>query len=67
MMLGGTTGANITYNNWMGNTTDLDPIGTNATVDMQHNYFQAGAPTMGAGYDLSNPETAQILDAGPRI
>lgn len=67
MMLGGTTGANLTYNNWMGNTTDLDPVGTNSTVNLQHNYWANGAPNMGAGYDVSNPELAQIVDAGPRI
>jgi hypothetical protein len=67
IMLGGTTGAQITYNNWMGNTTDLDPIGSNATVNMQHNYWQNGTPTPGSGYDLTNPEAAQIADAGPRL
>jgi hypothetical protein len=67
MMLGGTTGANITYNNWMGNTTDLSPVGTNATVDLTHNYWEGGAPNLGGLYDTSNPELAVIADAGPRL
>jgi hypothetical protein len=67
MMLGGTTGASITYNNWMGNDTDLSPVGTNITVDLTHNYWEAGPPNLGAVYDTSNPELAIIADAGPRI
>ncbi len=66
MMLGGTTGAVFNYNNWMGNDTDISEVGTNTSVNAQHNYWANGAPALGAAYDVSLAETAQITDAGPR-
>ncbi|MCA9675350.1 MAG: hypothetical protein H6709_05035 [Kofleriaceae bacterium] len=67
MMLGGTTGAVIQYNNWMGNDSDLQEIGVNTGVDMQFNYWAAGAPALGGAYDVSNAAGAQLTDAGPRL
>jgi hypothetical protein len=67
MMIGGTTGASITGNNWMGNDTDVQEVGTNVTVDMTGNYWANGAPTLGPDYDVSNPALEQIADAGPRL
>lgn len=66
MMIGGTSGAVFNYNNWMGNDTDVSEVGTNTAVNMQHNYWANGAPVLGAAYDVSLAETAQITDAGPR-
>lgn len=66
MMLGGTSGASITYNNWTGNTTDLSEVGVNTAVDLTNNYWANGAPALGAAYDVSSPAPAPIADAGPR-
>lgn len=66
MMIGGTTGASITGNNWMGNDSDVQEVGDNLTVDMTGNYWLNGAPVLGPDYDVSNPALEQILDAGPR-
>jgi len=66
IMIGGTTGASLTGNNWMGNSTDVDEVGVNAAVDLRDNYWQNGAPALGAAYDVSSPSTTQIADAGPR-
>jgi len=66
MMLGGTSGAVFNYNNWMSNDTDITEVGTNAAVNAQHNYWANGAPALGAAYDVSMEELAQITDAGPR-
>jgi hypothetical protein len=66
MMIGGTTGASITGNNWMGNDSDVQEVGDNLTVNMTGNYWLNGAPVLGPDYDVSNPAIEQILDAGPR-
>jgi hypothetical protein len=66
MMLGGTTGASITYNNWSGNDTDLSEVGINSAVDLRNNYWASGAPALGGAYDVSGAAGAPIADAGPR-
>lgn len=66
MMLGGTTGAVFHYNNWMGNDIDISEVGDNSDVDARFNYWANGAPALGAEYDVSMEELAQITDAGPR-
>ena len=67
MMIGGTTGASITGNNWMGNDTDVQEVGTNVGVDMTGNYWLNGPPALGPEYDVANPALEQIADAGPRL
>lgn len=66
MMIGGTTGASITGNNWMGNDTDIQLVGDNLTVNLTGNYWLNGAPALGPEYDVANPALEQIADAGPR-
>lgn len=66
MMLGGTTGASITSNNWLSNDNEISEVGTNTAVDLTGNYWQNGAPALGAAYDVSSPAAAPIPDAGPR-
>lgn len=68
MMLGGTTNAVIQYNNFMSNDPDQDvsPIGANTGVDLRFNYWDKGAPDLGAEYDTSSPAAQAIAEAGPR-
>ena len=68
MMLGGTTGAVMQYNNWVGNdpAQDISLVGTNTAADLRYNYWDKGAPDLGAGYDASSPSATRIADAGPR-
>src|SRR5262245_7064220 len=65
MMIGGTTNAILQYDNFLANTTDLDPIGANTNADFSNSYFDKGAPTM-AGGNFANVATATVTDAGPR-
>ena len=68
MMLAGTTNAVIQYNNFTGNGTgnDIDLIGANSGADLQYNYWDQGAPALGAGYNTANAAGAMLTDAGPR-
>jgi hypothetical protein len=68
MMLGGTDGAVMQYNNWVENDAgnDISEVGINTAVDLRYNYWDQGAPTLGAAYDTSMPAAARITDAGPR-
>lgn len=69
MMIGGTNGAVIQYNNFVDNEVgkDISEVGTNTAVDLRFNYWSNGAPTgLGAAYDVSSPAPARLTDAGPR-
>jgi hypothetical protein len=68
MMLGGTDGAVMQYNNWTENGagTDISEVGVNTNVDLRFNYWDQGAPSMGAAYNVTSAATARIADAGPR-
>lgn len=69
MMIGGTSGAVMQYNNFVENDAgnDVSPVGENTAVDLRFNYWDQGAPTgLGAAYDVSSPAAARIADAGPR-
>jgi hypothetical protein len=67
MMIGGTTGATVQYNNFIKNAAgdDIDPLSTNTTPNYEYNYFDQGVPTT-TGFDFANAATAMITDAGPR-
>jgi hypothetical protein len=67
MMIGGTTNAIITSNNFLknGTGTDLDAIGTNTNADFTGSYFDQGKPTM-VGGNFAAIAPAQLADAGPR-
>jgi hypothetical protein len=54
----------MTYNNWFGNTFDVDKHGT-TSGDISNSYFKKGNPT-GSGLTANNMATAMIADAGPR-
>jgi hypothetical protein len=69
IMIGGTAGALINYNNFQGNGAgnDVDPVGTVTAADFRYNYWDQGAPIgLGAEYDFSSPASAPVADAGPR-
>jgi hypothetical protein len=71
-MIGNVAGAVISGNNFTGNGTDIDEVGVVTAADFSGNYWSGGAPTFTAGidqsnYDVSNPVTAPIATAGPRI
>lgn len=68
MMLGGTNGAVMQYNNWVENDPDQDisEVGLNTAVDLRFNYWDQGAPALGAEYDVTMAAAARITDAGPR-
>jgi hypothetical protein len=68
MMLGGTDGAVMQYNNWVENGAgnDISEVGVNTAVDARFNYWDQGAPSLGAAYDVSSPSATRIADAGPR-
>jgi len=68
MMLGGTNGAVMQYNNFVENDAgqDISEVGVNTLVDLRYNYWDQGAPALGAAYDVSMPAAARIADAGPR-
>ncbi len=68
MMLGGTSGAVMQYNNWVENDAgnDISEVGVNTSVDLRFNYWDQGAPALGTAYNTTSPATARITDAGPR-
>lgn len=68
MMLGGTSGAVMQYNNFVENDPgqDISEVGVNTAVDLRFNYWDQGAPSLGAAYDVSSPAAARVADAGPR-
>ena len=69
IMLGNTDGAVIQYNNFVENTPlqDVDPIGPNTNADLRYNYWDNGAPDLGADYDTSMPAAQPYAEAGPRM
>ncbi|MBE7448831.1 MAG: hypothetical protein HS111_08050 [Kofleriaceae bacterium] len=68
LMLGGTSGAVMQYNNWIENDPGLDiaEVGVNTAVDLRFSYWDQGAPDLGPAYDTSSPSPTRIADAGPR-
>jgi len=57
--------ANLTYNNWFGNSQDIDRTGT-AKGDLSNGYFKKGNPTASASLTQNTMATAMVSDAGPR-
>lgn len=70
MMIGGTSGAVMQYNNFVENdlAKDVAEVGVNTAVDLRFNYWDHGAPTaLGAAYDVSMASPTRLADAGPRV
>jgi hypothetical protein len=64
---GGT--ADLTYDNWFGNETDLyTEAGAPVTADASYGWFQNGPPAAAPGSSItaSNLSATRISDAGPR-
>lgn len=63
MLYGGDV--DLTYNNWFGNSTDVDRELT-GKGDVSNGYFKKGNPTATASLTVANMATAMVSDAGPR-
>jgi hypothetical protein len=65
----GGSGADLTYNNWFGNSVDVyTEASFHVTGDVSNGWFQQGAPTAASGSTLikMNMSSTQLTDAGPR-
>jgi hypothetical protein len=61
--------ADLTFNNWMGNSVDVDSNGYTVSGDFSNSYFALGAPVQGTGntFTLTNiSTTVMVTPAGPR-
>jgi hypothetical protein len=68
IMFYGGTGADFTFDNWVGNMIDVDSQ-PGVTGDFSNSYFPKGAPVAvgGATFTLTNVSTTvMVTDAGPR-
>jgi hypothetical protein len=65
-MIGNTAGTAVNYNNIVDNDTRVLNLGGVTNVDMRFNYWDTGAPSLGASYDTSSPAAAPYTDVGPR-
>ncbi len=64
--IGNSTNATFQFNNFINNDTDVVDLGSNTAINMPNNYWDSGAPTLGAAFSISSPAATPILDAGPR-
>lgn len=58
-------GADLTFNNWYGNQTDVEPNAT-ATGTADSGWFEKGAPAGTPGITYQNLSATKLIDAGPR-
>ena len=66
LMFYGGVNADFTYDNWFGNTTDVDTeVAYPVIGDFSYSYFDKGAPT-NPGITATNMVTSPVADAGPR-
>ncbi|HEX4419141.1 MAG TPA: hypothetical protein VH165_14615 [Kofleriaceae bacterium] len=68
LMLYGGNNLDLTYNNWINNTTQIDTA-PQASGDISNGWFdKGGTPKAGAGATLTanNISTTRLTDAGPR-
>jgi hypothetical protein len=63
MLYAGT--ANLTSNNWFGNSQDIDRQAA-GKGDVSGGYFKSGNPTASASLTVANMATSMVADAGPR-
>jgi len=68
MMIGGIAAASINGNNFTNNQSgqDILKIGTVSSIDLTGNYWDHGAPNLGAGFDTSKPSPLVVASTGPR-
>lgn len=68
IMIGGADGAVFNNNNFVENGAGQDvlDLGGATNIDLTQNYWDQGAPSLGAGYDTSNPLASPNPLAGPR-
>src|SRR5262249_45204676 len=65
MMYYSASGADLSYNNWFGNQTDIEPNAT-ATGTADHGWVEKGAPAGTPGIPYANLSATKLTDAGPR-
>jgi len=66
LMLYNGMNADLTYNNWFGNATDIDTDPARpATGDVSFGFFAKGTPNQ-VGVTATNLAAARLADAGPR-
>jgi len=68
LMLGNSAAATFNNNNFTGNDpgNDVLDLGGNSNVDMTQNYWDQGAPSLGAAFDTSAALPSPVAGAGPR-
>jgi hypothetical protein len=68
MMIGGTSNAQVTNNNFINNNVDVYSLGSNGTIDLSSNYWDSGQPAglMGGTFIFNNTAATPILGNGPR-
>jgi hypothetical protein len=67
MMIGGTSNAQLNYNNFINNNYDVYSLGSNTAIDMSYNYWDSGIPSgLGSEFTFNNTAAAPISNAGPR-
>jgi hypothetical protein len=68
VMFYGAVGADMTFNNWLGNETDVSTEAYTVSGDFSSGYFALGMPTpgMNATLTFNTLATAMLTDAGPR-
>jgi hypothetical protein len=57
--------ADLTFNNWFGNSKDIDRQAT-GKGDLSNSYFKKGNPTANASLTQNAMATSMVPDAGPR-
>lgn len=68
LMLGDTDGAIFNNNNFsLNETSDVLQVGEVLNANMTGNYWDGGAPNLGAAYDVSNALQTAVTEAGPRV
>lgn len=65
MMYYSASNADLTYNNWYGNQTDIEPNAT-ATGKADFGYFEKGTPAGVPGITFLTLSATMLTDAGPR-
>ena len=68
VMFYGAVGADMTFNNWLGNQIDVSTDNYTVSGDFSNGYFALGMPTAGPNATLTfnTLATAMLTDAGPR-
>lgn len=65
--IGGTSNAQVRFNNFLTNDNDVGDLGSNVAIDMSLNYWDSGPPSgLGSEFDFGNASPTPIVGTGPR-